>query len=432
MTEAKAAHVFIDTNLALHYQRPDQVDWCALTGCDQVVLVATPTLLRELEKQKVHNPTGKLRKRAGAYIKWLAGFVRNPALEVRPATTWHFIPNEPQIDFRQHSLSMDVADDHIIASVLSYTPSGDPKVHVATADLGMEIKLGSRGIAPLLMPESAMLPDEPDEQEKELRDLRRKVAEKRIPVLTLVTELEGGRHSFSVRPKVTMASVTSPEEVRHKYPPLRGPDSLTPEKKADLSAAVKYQILCAEMCGVPQDIDAYNLEREAYFTKYDAYYRERLDWEELAALTVQVNLTLFNDGTAPATDIDIYLHLPDDVIVFKSDAFPKRPKEPKPPRRTDMLSLFSSLTDYDHTSLLRSPSLFVPDVDINSSVAADQDKHRIRYWSRNLKHGFTEKLDAVYFRFPNRQAVRNFEAEYEISASELSEPASGTLHFGLS
>lgn len=136
MTEAKTAHILIDTNLALHYLRPDQVDWCALTGCSQVVLVATPTFIRELEKQKVQNPSAKLRKRAGTYIKWLAGFARNPALEVRSATTWHFIPTEPHIDFRQHSLAVDIADDHLIASAISYAPSGDSKVYVATADLG--------------------------------------------------------------------------------------------------------------------------------------------------------------------------------------------------------------------------------------------------------------------------------------------------------
>jgi hypothetical protein len=68
-------HVFIDTNVAMHYQRPDQIDWKKLTGSDSVVLVAAPVLLSELERQKIHNPSRKLKERADAFIRWLVTFV---------------------------------------------------------------------------------------------------------------------------------------------------------------------------------------------------------------------------------------------------------------------------------------------------------------------------------------------------------------------
>jgi len=183
------------------------------------------------------------------------------------------------------------------------------------------------------------------------------------------------------------------------------------------------------MCGLPQDIDAYNKEREEFFAKYDEYFSKLLQWEEQAGLTVGVDLTLSNDGTAPATDIDVFLHFPDDILVFEADELPKGPEAPDPPRRTDTLMHFSALTGYGPSSLLRSPLAYLPNVNFNSSASANQERHRISYWSKNLKHGFTEKLDAVYFRFPNRQAVRQFEAEYEISSAELAQPASGKLHF---
>lgn len=429
MTEAKTAYIFLDTNIALHFQRPNQIDWCGLTGGDQVVLVGPPILLRELEKEKVHNPSGKLRKRASAYIKWLLEFVRDPAREVRSGTTWHFIPVEPQIDFREHNLSAEIADDRFIASVLSYTPPSDAKVYVATADSGMEIKLRYRKITPLLLPETARLPEEPDAQEKELQDLRRKVAQKHLPNLALVTELHGNRHPFQVGPQVTAASAILPEEIRRKYPPLHGPEILTPIERAALSPDARYQMLCADMCGLPQSVEAYNKEREAYFTKYDEYFSKLLQWEEDAALTVEVDLTLSNEGTAPATDIDVIVRFPEDILIFEAADFPKRPVEPEPPYRNDTLTHFSALTGYDPSSLLRSPFMSLPDVNVNSSVSAKPEQRQVSYWSRNLKHGFTEKLDAVYFRFPNRQAVRQFQVEYEISSAELPQPTTGTLYF---
>lgn len=430
MTEAKTAHIFIDANTALHFQRPDLIDWCGLTGCKQAILVGSPILHRELEHQKVHNPSGKLRKRTAAYIKWLVEFVRDPAREVRAHTTWHFIPVEPQIDFREHNLSAGIADDHLIASVTSYEPPASAEVYVATADIGMEIKLRHRKITPLLLPNAAKLPDEPDAQEKELQDLRRKVAQKHLPTLTLITEMDGNRHPFEVGPQASAASAIPPEEMRRKYPRLQGPhEILTPDQKAALPSDIRYQLLCADMCGVTESVEKYNKEREAFLAEYDEYFSKLLQWEEYAALTVEVDLTLSNEGTAPATDIDIILRFPEDIVVFEEDDFPERPEEPKPPYRTDTLMHFSALTGYDPSSLLQSTNTAFPHVNVNSSASANQEQHQVNYWSRNLKHGFTEKLDPVYFRFPNRQAVRQFQVEYEISSAELPEPTTGKLHF---
>jgi hypothetical protein len=326
MTEVKVAHIFLDTNTALHFQRPDQIDWCGLTGCDEAVLVGAPILHRELEKQKIHNPSGKLRKRAAAYIKWLVEFVRDPAREVRSGTTWHFIPVEPQIDFREHSLSPDNADDNLLASVISYAPPGDPKVYVATADHGLEIKLWHRQITPLLLPDAAKVPDEPDAQEKELHDLRRKVAERHLPNLVLVTEGHGNRHPFKVGAQGTASSAISPEEMRRKYPPMHGPEALPSEKKAALSPEVRYDILCATMCGLPQDIEAYNKEREEFFAKYDEYFSNLLQWEEHAALTVAVELTLSNDGTPPTSMS--FCTFQTIFLCSKRTIFPSVPKSP--------------------------------------------------------------------------------------------------------
>lgn len=429
MTKPGVAHIFLDANTALHFQRPDLIDWCGLTGCKQAVLVGSPILHRELEHQKVHNPSGKLRKRTAAYIKWLVEFVRDPAREVRAHTTWHFIPVEPQIDFREHNLSAGIADDHLIASVISYEPRASAEVYVATADIGMEIKLRHRKITPLLLPDTAKLPDEPDAQEKELQDLRRKVAQKHLPNLTLITDMDGNRHSFELGPQATAASAISPEEMRRKHPPLVGPEILTPEERTALPSGMRYQLLCADMCGITEDVGKYNKEREAFLAKYDEYFSKLLQWEEYAALTVEVNLTLSNEGTAPATDIDVILRFPEDILVFEEDDSPERPEEPEPPYRTDTLMHFSALTGYNASNLLQSTNAAFPHVNVNSSASANQEQHQVNYWSRNLKHGFTEKLDPVYFRFSNRQAVRQFQVEYEISSAELPAPIIGKINF---
>lgn len=117
MQRFTTAYVFIDTNTALHFRRPNEIDWCALVNARKVVLIAAPILLRELEDQKIINDSRKLRDRAAAYIKWLSRFVRDPEASVRESVSWLFLPGEPQIDFRAEGLSFKVADDQLIASV---------------------------------------------------------------------------------------------------------------------------------------------------------------------------------------------------------------------------------------------------------------------------------------------------------------------------
>jgi hypothetical protein len=424
----RAAHIFVDANTALHFLRPDQIDWCELIGCAEVVLVAAPILHRELEHQKVHNPSGKLRKRAAAYLKWLVEFVRDPGREVRAHTAWHFIAVEPQIDFPAHSLTATIADDHLIASVISYAPPAGAAVYVATADIGLEIKLRHWKIAPLFLPDTAKLPDEPDELQKEVQELRRKVAQRHLPKLSLITALDSERHPFAVGAEAIAASAPSPAEMRGKYPPMVGPERLTPADKAALPSDRRYELLCADMCGVTENVADYNKKLQSFLVKYEEYCSALRQWEELAALTVAVELTLSNEGTAPATDIDIILRFPGDIVVLEEDDFPERPEEPKPPERADILNHFSAFTAYDPSSLLQLPDTDFP-MNLTSSARADQEEHAVHYWSKNLKHGFTETLDPIYFRFPDRQAVRQFQVEYEISSAELPEPITGTIHF---
>lgn len=436
MIEPRTAHIFLDTNTALHFQRPDLIDWCGLTGCAKTVLVGAPILHRELEFQKVHNPSGKLRSRTAAYIKWLVEFVRDPTREVRSNTTWHFIPVEPQIDFLAHSLSAEIADDHLIASVISYQPPADAEVYVATADFGMEIKLRHREIKPLLLPDTAKLPNEPDAQERELQDLRRKVAQRHLPNLVLITAMGNNRHPLKFSAQVMIPSAIPPQEMERKHPLLRSSKNLTPENKATLSADIRYQIMCAEMCGTlltPERADQYNKEREAFLVKYIEYHNNLIQWKEQTALSVELELTLSNGGTAPASDIDIILSFPEDIILIEADEFPKPPKEPKPPQRPDC-SVFPDMRqllfrDTDYIQLLRAPLSVSSDLNVQGGARSNAEEHQIHYWSRRLKHGFTEKLDPLYFRFVNRGAVRQFHAEYEISSAELPEPIIGKIHF---
>jgi hypothetical protein len=428
-------HVFIDTNVAMHYQRPDQIDWKKLTGWDSVVLVAAPVLLSELERQKIHNPSRKLKERADAFIRWLVTFVHDPSIEVRPGVFWYFIGHEPMIDFASARLSRDVADDQLIASVLDYKPEDGGSVCVATGDIGLEVKLRHRKINSISLPDDLRLPSEPDAQEKELQKLRRQAAQRRAPALVLRWQGGAAHYKIAALKVVTHPSAKSIDEIRSELPllvkrdekPVQGSSS-SPDI-ARISAHLKSRFLA------PDYIDRYNEELKTFFSAYETYLDQLLRWETARSLMVPLRLILSNRGNAPASQIDVMLTFPDDILLLESDSLQRiaEPEPPKPPRKpaTGLGELMSSSSRL-HETLAHS---FLPHFQ-PAALARDGDPnvdsgHKVGFSISTLKHSFDFTLEGVHFRFPSRQAARSYPVQYHVSAAELPEAITGSLHIVL-
>ncbi|MDT7813787.1 MAG: hypothetical protein QOJ42_3703 [Acidobacteriaceae bacterium] len=173
----EAAHLFIDANYLMHFKRPDQVDWPDILKSKSVVLLITPVLLRELEEQKVKNPSRKLRERAKQAISWIAPmFDSLKPKEIRPGVQMAFIRHSPLINFADHRLSRHINDDELIATAIDYRLGHGCSVAVLTADAGLRIKLPAHDIPAIVPPDELLLPEELDDGERENARLRAEVA----------------------------------------------------------------------------------------------------------------------------------------------------------------------------------------------------------------------------------------------------------------
>ena len=65
----KPLYAFLDTNVFLHYQPFDQIKWTEVLGTTNVVLVATPVVIRELDEHKDQHRISAIRDRARAALK---------------------------------------------------------------------------------------------------------------------------------------------------------------------------------------------------------------------------------------------------------------------------------------------------------------------------------------------------------------------------
>jgi len=271
-----ARHVVLDTNTILHFKRPDQIDWISLLNCSSVVIVITPTLVRELEKQKVDNRSKKTRKRADATIRWLGSLSEGQeSPEIRPGVTFSFIRYSPSIDFNAHKLSHAISDDELIAHTIEYRDTTDANVVMVTNDLGLRMKLPPHNIPALRPREEDKLPEELDESEEEIVRLQKTLA--RI-------QARGPRLALTFRDGKMYANMT----VRF--------DMWSPIRSSMSEASWEYA-------------------------------RTAHRWKNDVAQYLSVRLTLENKGTAAATDIHIDFALPEFVRPFSEDDYPSHPSK---------------------------------------------------------------------------------------------------------
>ena len=396
-----------------------------------MVLVAPPILLRELEQQKVHNPSRRLRDRAGNYIKWLVEFVRSPEREVRKGVTWKFIPAEPQIDFTAHNLSTSVADDHLIASVIAYRAQIPGPIFVATSDIGLEVKLRHRHIEPLVLEEALRLPDEPDPQERELQNLRRQMAQRRVPALSLACDGGSSRHPIRRLELLTDPTAPSLAEMQISHPVLLDEKSTPPTGDDFWSKAARAAAHFQGMWLSPERIRQYNDEREEFFRQYEKFLKKLLAWEAMDALTTEVKASIANEGTAPATDIDVIFRFPSDIVLMGADDLPTCPKPPVAPRRPDLKDFLRAHDlNPDLLAGLGFPPAFPEHTNqLDQVELVNLMNQEAQFRIARIKHGFKHQLSPMFLRFPSLEAVRSFSATYTISASEMPESSVGELHF---
>ena len=421
--------VYVDTNIAMHFLRPDQIDWTTYTGSHEVVLVATPIFLRELDRQKFENNSRKLRERARNYVNWLSLFIDDPKKLIRSGVRWKFISSEPDLDFSAVGLSSNVADDQLIASVLSSTWASASKSTVATDDIGLTVKLKGRKIAVLSLPENLRLPDEPDELEAENANLRRRLRqlEARMPILTATFQGGAGHRRIQLPDIPDTIGAPSLEQVREKHTTIAIPQNSDAEGLPNRPANNDVQSIARR---AKYDlVRSYNDELEHYFNAYTIYLNELSAWQETICLQGQFKLVITNSGTARASRIDLDLYFPEGILPITEAEIPRKPKpprEPVRPGRTRVRDQLFRMTDSIATSDYRVDSLIRRNYDGEPRTNKERRSAHVEYSS--LKHGYEVTSEPVIFWFLSRDQVRSFCINYTLSADELPEPVEGELH----
>lgn len=398
-------YLFPDTNVFLHFKRPDEVDWRPLAGGDEVELVIVQPVLRELDKHKATNAVRRLKDRAAGAVKWLSTMAgsRGPT-RIREGVTLSFRRSNPLVDFRTHRLREGILDDEIVASVLEFKAEhGESPILIVTGDVGMQVLAPGHGIDAIAPPEEYRLPEEPDPAEVEARRLRAQLAElqNRQPAPVIVFRDGGSRASV----ELPVVEQVSNEAIRRaveetkwaaeaERPLLLGDD--------DDEAGFGYTRQQAH------DMMVHRCEaKRGYMVALQAARDRR-------GRTIPLALLLENRGTAPATDIDIEFEVSGGRAEF-SDSDGADPEDPflsGPVRTPSHVGKPPAARSLEGTEEV-APAHFTTE--------------RLRYHFSSLKPSHSSRIAPLFVAFPSREQVRSFGLMYKVSHAEGAAAISGRL-----
>jgi hypothetical protein len=155
--------------------------------------------------------------------------------------------------------------------------------------------------------------------------------------------------------------------------------------------------------------------------------------QNLKHRTIRLAICLANDGTAPAEDIDVFMHFPDGFVLTSEDDFPDPPQPPKPPSKskTQMEKLRAPLGG-GIPSVPYPPAFNPSSIQPPSNVSAPSIKRTRSYdvnlHVRRIKHKLREPFDTLCVVFKSFESAHSFHIAYEILAADLPSKITGDLH----
>ncbi len=433
--------LFIDTNVLLHFKRPEEVNWLRLANATAVTIVLAPVVIRELDKQKALNPQQKLRKRARDIINALYAKLNNGfTAEIRADVVMEFLGEEPDIDFQKHGLCRDVADDWLIATILAWRDRHPAASSIlVTDDLGMTVKARTHGVQAIRPCSDDRISDELDAEQKKIQQLQEELSIAKLRVPDLQISFIGGlpvyHFPLSVRTvgdRITMAREM--ERIREKHPLLTTVTTLPMKTGSDRAIAKSFSKTIGDtpILWTPDVMSRYNASLEDYYRQYEEYLRSLLEYQRVEGLTLPLEFTLKNSGNCPADDVDIYLHFPDGLSLhhlndLASATAPEPPEAPSISR-----AIFGKVAFEDPFKCIsRLSEISVPRADPPTNVSSlsikKTNSYEVRLHVGRAKHGHSYDFAKLAVVFESFEMASSFQIAYSLSAANLPESVNGSL-----
>jgi hypothetical protein len=395
--------IYIDTNIFLHYQPFDQIDWSEIAKSDNVLLIIPPVTIRELNHYKDSQSRLHIKKRSSEAIRKLTQlFDTGITAKLRDNVSIKFEDRDPVIDYSTTYLNPNIQDDQLIASMLmDRKESPECNLVLITSDLGLALstKAGRHGITTIRMPENLRIVDEPDQNENKIKQLEQQVRELNIRVPSLLLSFEdGSQHStFNISKPIILNQSDIDQkktELTGKYPKRESIGSLKKSTSSELNLS------------------------------------------EDKLLTIQFALGSITQEEIDRYNNEVYMHFPDGFRLLEENDLPPSPRPPAQP--TPPMTEFEKLSaSMRNLSVYNFPSLgssyghtttSAPPPNVSSPHIKRTNSYDVQFHIQRVKHNMQVNFDTLFIIFNSYEESSSFSIEYQILAANLPKKVTGNLH----
>lgn len=408
--------VFLDANIYMHYSTITEIAWVDLLNLkdgDTAEIVVTRINLRELDEQKDKNQNRRITDRIRKFLKYLETRLEQNDLKVAERVFLKYYQSNPQLELLAQGLDPTSNDDRLIATILDFRERHvEDEIVLFAHDTGVRLTAKGLGITARDMPEQFRAREEPDPRDVEIKRLREELqrsknAQPRLSV--------GFTHEGDIRPFLEV-SVKSPL-------PFNSIEAVWDKE------ATKYESLPSHsgsnLMPLPDfGNQQYNSHLKAYLEDFRVYLRENLVFENFFRQAFSLEVQLFNEGTAPATDVDVFFTFPTEVDVYTEESLPEQPDRPSPPLRGESFYMNARL-----------PKI-TPIIEQFEQANRERNGPSItgseaRFHLERIKHGTPVTSPRLWIKFKSHEATRSFPFEYRLEAGNLTTFMSGKLNVKL-
>lgn len=422
-------YIFLDTNIFIHFQYFENVEWSEIVGDSDFTIVLAPIVIDELDKHK-YSSNKKVAKKVKTILSKIEKIIENPT---SCKLGFHYITQRPSDDlFSKYGLDKKEQDDSLLASIIEFsdTKQIDDIVYISH-DIAPKLKAKSLGIFSTKLPEKYLLVEEQDELEKKIAQLQKENNEFKNQIPKVRISFFNDSELFTVqlsKPELSKETVIQQglNKIKNKYP------YISLDKGQDKNPFNNPRLLIQK----PKYLELSEHQIKQYNDSLDEYYKEYLDFLESGYkklnffnTSIKICLKLSNTGTVPADDIDVNLHFPDGFELLSSNDIPKLTKEPQPPYKPKhgLDYNFSPLSHaIDMSSILPRPSFQNPKNVY--PIIKKTNSYNVLYKFNSLKHHSEIELDTLYAKFDSASNIVGFTIDYKVIVGNVPNLINGQLN----
>lgn len=317
-------YIFLDTNIFLHFQDFEKIDWLSESFSKACKLIIPPVVIDELDEKKIG--TNKIGNRARNILNRFEQLAEIEDVKIKENIEFEILLSKPNREiYETNNLNFDEKDHRLIASLIQFSQENDLKeILLCSNDIGPRLRAKMYGIKSLKLDSKYLIPNQVSEEEKKIKKLEREnqILKTRIPKLDVLFLNENKYQKIKV-PKRDYSNFEDFKTQKLKEIKIENPYMEHNEHIGNLLTQLGPLF--------SSKINEYNNNLDEFYSEYENTLDKIFEYEKKELLSFNIQLIIKNSGNIPAEDIDLHLHFPDGFELIESSEKEEYPSLPEPP-----------------------------------------------------------------------------------------------------